>query len=46
MEQIRPDPNGVGAGPRPALTGLGCYMFKIICPWQMVSFGCQLVTRD
>ena len=22
MEQIRPDPNGVGAGPRPALPGL------------------------
>ena len=23
MEQIRPDPNGVGTGPRPALPGLG-----------------------
>jgi len=22
MEQLRPDPNGVGAGPRPALPGL------------------------
>ena len=39
MEQIRPDPNGVGAGPRPALPGLEVYMFKSIYPWQMVSFG-------
>ena len=46
MEQLRPDPNGVGAGPRPALPGLGGYTFRSICPWQMGSFGCQLVTRD
>jgi hypothetical protein len=39
MEQIRPDPNGVGACPRPALPGLGGDMFKIICPRQMISFG-------
>ena len=46
MEHIRPDPNGVGAGPRPALPGLEGYTFRSICPWQMVSFGCRLVTRD
>ena len=39
MEQIRPDPNGVGACPRPAHPGLWFYMFRSICPWQMVSFG-------
>ena len=39
MEQLRPDPNGVGAGPRPALPGLGVYMFRSICLRQMVSFG-------
>ena len=38
MEQIRPDPNGVGAGPRPALPGLRFYTFRSICPRQMVSF--------
>ena len=44
MEQLRPDPNGVGAGPRPALPGLGGYTFRSICPWQMVSFGVRRET--
>jgi hypothetical protein len=39
MEQIRPDPNGIGAGPRPAHPGLGVHTFRSICPRQMVSFG-------
>ena len=44
MEQLRPDPNGVGAGPRPALPSLWFYMFRSICPWQMVSFGVRRET--
>ena len=39
MEQIRPYPNGVGASRRPALPGLRVYIFRSICPRQMVSFG-------
>lgn len=46
MEQIRPDPNGVGACPRPAHPGLWFYMFRSICLRQMVSFGVRRWARD
>ena len=34
-----PRPQRRRGRPRPALPGLRVYMFRSICPWQMVSFG-------